>query len=78
MMLQKKTILNKLLHKNGLSNLFTDSEWSSSWFLITYYSLSSPCCFYIDIITYAYTNHFCDKNVSRIFILHLASFVVRT
>ena len=31
------------------------------------YSLGSPCCFIV-------ADHFCDKNTSRIFILHLAFF----
>ena len=44
------------------------------WFCTTYYSLGSPCCFRSDNNASPCTTHFCDKNLSCIFILHLTSF----
>ena len=57
---------------------FTNSKWNLLQFLTVYYSLGCPCYLSSDNNIYACIYHFCDKNVSRIFILHLASFAVWT
>ena len=47
-------------------------------FLTIYYSLGSPCCLYSENNISTCTEPFCDKNISRIFILHLALFADQT
>ena len=44
--------------------------------ITTRYSLGSSSCFLGDNNTFACAGHFYGKNVSHIFILHLASFAV--
>ena len=64
----------KIINKRNAFNLFASSKWNALWFCTTYYSLGSPCCFRSDNNASPCTTHFCDKNLSCIFILHLTSF----